>query len=136
MTPSILVVGAGAVGAFYASRFDRQSAHVALVCRSNYDAVKRDGFSMKTHSFGDYTFSPDAVYASVDEARDQPWDYVVVATKALNLTTDAASFIAPVVSERTTIVLIQNGLDVEAPYRERFPDAPIVSAITDRKSVV
>ncbi|WFC96410.1 2-dehydropantoate 2-reductase [Malassezia brasiliensis] len=85
---------------------------------------------MKTHSFGDYTFRPDAVYASVDEACDQPWDYVVVATKALNLTTDAAAFIAPVVSERTTIVLIQNGLDVEAPYRARFPGAPIVSAIT------
>lgn len=38
--------------------------------------------------------------------------------------------IAPLVSPRTCIVLIQNGVGVEAPYRERFPQNPIVSAVT------
>lgn len=93
--------------------------------------MKRDGFALQTHSFGDYAFHPRAVYASVDEAaRSGVWDYVVVATKALDLSPDAAAFIAPAVSERTTIVLVQNGVEIEAPYRTRFPDAPIVSAVT------
>lgn len=92
--------------------------------------VKQHGFQMKTHSFGDYAYKPHEVYPSVDAAAAQEWDYVVVATKALNMSPDTASFIAPVVTSKTTIVLVQNGVEVEAPYRARFPDAPIVSAVT------
>jgi len=59
------------------------------------------------------------------------WDYIIVTTKALPDVTDDAALIAPLVTSRhTCIVLIQNGVGVEAPYRERFPHNPIVSAVT------
>ncbi|KAI5919655.1 ketopantoate reductase PanE/ApbA C terminal-domain-containing protein [Camillea tinctor] len=38
--------------------------------------------------------------------------------------------IAPLVSPKSCIVLIQNGVGVEDPYRKRFPHNPIVSAVT------
>ena len=51
-------------------------------------------------------------------------------TKALPDRTDDASLIAPLIGPKTCIVLIQNGVGVEAPYRSRFPDNPIISAVT------
>ena len=132
MAVHILVVGAGAVGGFYASRFDAESAHVSLVCRSNYDAVREGGLQLRTHSFGDYTFRPREVYASIDAAGGAPhaWDYVVVATKALSTDGGAAEFVRPVVRDSTALVLVQNGVDVERPFRAAFPHTPIISAVT------
>ncbi|KAI1748605.1 2-dehydropantoate 2-reductase [Xylaria castorea] len=147
----VLFVGAGAVGCFYASRLHHPAHDVltSLTARSNYKAIASCGVSLKTHSFGDYTFHPHAVFSSVSAAtptiRESPgrpsserpssppadgWDYVIVTTKALPDRTDDAAMIAPLVSPRTCIVLIQNGVGVEAPYRGRFPRNPIVSAVT------
>lgn len=37
----------------------------------------------------------------------------------------------PVMTQnKTIIVLIQNGVGIEQPYRTRFPDTPILSAVT------
>ncbi|KAI0192108.1 2-dehydropantoate 2-reductase [Xylaria flabelliformis] len=150
----ILFVGAGAVGCFYASRLHHPTNNVftSLTARSNYKAIASSGVSLKTRSFGDYTFHPHAVFPSVSAAtpttnHESPdhhrsserssspspadgWDYVIVTTKALPDKTDDAAMIAPLVSPRTCIVLIQNGVGVEGPYRERFPQNPIVSAVT------
>lgn len=49
--------------------------------------------------------------------------------KALPECYNVADIIAPAVTENTTIVLIQNGLGVEDPITERFPDNPIVSIV-------
>lgn len=127
----VLIVGAGAVGAFYGSRLT--TAEVSVVCRSNYDAVSKDGFSMKTHSFGDYQFVPINTFSSPAQAAKSNivWDYVVVTTKALPDINDDTAIIKHLVTpSKTAIVLIQNGLGVEEPYREAFPSNPILSAVT------
>ena len=43
---------------------------------------------------------------------------------------ESVAYLAPVVRDATTLVLIQNGVDIEAPYRHQFPHTPIVSAVT------
>ena len=45
--PSVLVVGAGAVGALLGSVLARQGARVSVVCRSDFDAVSREGFDIR-----------------------------------------------------------------------------------------
>ncbi|WFD45174.1 2-dehydropantoate 2-reductase [Malassezia psittaci] len=130
MTTSVLVVGAGAIGAFYASRLDAKHAKVAVVCRSNYDMVHRDGFQIESRTFGNYEFRPWKVYSSVEQASETHWDFVIVATKAFNFDKESAQFIADVVSSETSIVLIQNGIDVEVPYRAMFPSNAIISAVS------
>jgi 2-dehydropantoate 2-reductase len=58
----------------------------------------------------------------------------VVTTKALPDITDDSKDIEPLVRKapngKTTIVLIQNGVGVEEPHRLRFPNNPLVSAVT------
>ena len=57
-TPSILIVGAGAVGALFGSALARQGARVAVVCRSDYDVVRRDGYDIRSPLLGDHRFRP------------------------------------------------------------------------------
>ena len=127
----ICVVGAGAVGAFYGSRLP--TADVSVVCRSNYKAVKAKGFSLKTHSFGDYDFQPKHTFASPQEAAQSAiaWDFIIVTVKALPDISDDTKTIRELVTVgKTAIVLIQNGVGVEEPYRIAFPQNPIISAVT------
>ncbi|KAI1101268.1 2-dehydropantoate 2-reductase [Jackrogersella minutella] len=141
----ILFVGAGAVGCFYASRLHHpeRKIYTSLIARSNYAAIAKGGVELKTHSFGDYAFVPYAVFPSIDAARPNAssakdnnppptdgWDYIIVTTKALPDRTDDAAMVAPLVAAKSCIVLIQNGVGVEEPYRTRFPRNPVVSAVT------
>ncbi|ORY69280.1 ketopantoate reductase PanE/ApbA-domain-containing protein [Leucosporidium creatinivorum] len=131
----ILIVGTGAVGAFYGSRLAlAPQTLVSVTCRSNYSAVLSSGLQLDTHSFGSYHFAPHAVYPSISAAAQapHPFDYVVVATKALPDVSDDSEMIAPVVqgNKETAIVLIQNGVGVEQPHRQRFPNNPVLSAVT------
>jgi 2-dehydropantoate 2-reductase len=133
MPTEILIVGAGAVGAFYASRLAQApDTHVSVICRSNYSAVKANGFSVTSPQYGDYKFVPTNTYPNPDEARKSGirWDFIVVSTKALPDVSDDSEILEGLVSGGTAIVLIQNGLGVETPYAKRFPDAVICSAVT------
>lgn len=133
MATEILIVGAGAIGAFYASRLALvPNVLVSVVCRSNYRAVKANGFSIASPQYGDYTFKPSNTFANPDEARKSKirWNYIVVSTKALPDVSDDSEILEDLVHDQTAIVLIQNGLGVEAPYLKRFPEASICSAVT------
>lgn len=63
---------------------------------------------------------------------DQPYHFVIVTTKNIpngsnDMASQAASSITPGV---TAIVLIQNGLNVEQPYLELFPENVVLSGIS------
>ncbi|KNG43911.1 2-dehydropantoate 2-reductase [Stemphylium lycopersici] len=133
MPLNILIVGAGAIGAFYASRLALVAGtSVSVICRSNYKAVKANGFQVTSPQYGDYTFTPANTFANPEEARQSQiqWDYIVVSTKALPDVSDDSAILEGLVSDKTAIVLIQNGLGVEDPYAKRFPQAAICSAVT------
>ncbi|KAG1119223.1 hypothetical protein G6F40_001606 [Rhizopus arrhizus] len=65
-----------------------------------------------------------------DSVTSAPFDYVLVTLKALPEVYNVADIISPVIKdESTAIVLIQNGLGVEEPIVERFPNNPIISIV-------
>lgn len=133
MAIEILIVGAGAVGAFYGSRLGViPSVHVSVLCRSNYRAVKENGFKVMSPAFGTYEFKPHRVFANAEEARKSSvaWDYLVVSTKALPDVSDDSAMLEGLVGLSSAIVLVQNGLGIEEPYAARFPNADILSAVT------
>lgn len=114
-----------------------QPAHninVSLIARSNYTPISTAGVHLTTHTFGDYTFHPAAVYSSISAcaAAATAWDYIWITTKALpdsaNSTAEAA-LIAPLLSPSSVLVLIQNGVGIEAPYRTLYPPTPIITGV-------
>lgn len=124
---SILIVGAGAVGAFFGTALARQGAQVSVVCRSDYDAVSRDGYRIRSPLLGDHTFRPARVYRSPQEC-DTPPDYVILTVKVLP-ELDRVALLRPVVGPKTTIVLIQNGVDIEADIAAAFPNNELLSSL-------
>jgi 2-dehydropantoate 2-reductase len=125
--PSILIVGAGAIGAFFGSALARQGAEVSLVCRSDYDAVARHGYRIRSEQLGDHTFTPHRTFDSV-EAAGANYEYVVLTTK-VTPRLDRAALLRPAVSRQSVIVLIQNGVDIETEIAAAFPDNELLSAI-------
>jgi 2-dehydropantoate 2-reductase len=124
---SILVVGAGAVGALFGSALARQGAEVSVVCRSDFDVVQREGYDIVSPLLGNHRFRPHRVYPDVAECKAAP-DYLLLTVKVLT-GVDRAALIRPAVGPRTVIVLIENGIDIEAEIATAFPDNELLSGL-------
>ena len=134
----ILLIGSGGVGtmASYALELSGQ-AEVTSVLRSNYDAVQKYGFSIDSvqHGNGIKGFRPSHIVNKVpDVSTDDiaPFDYLIVSTKNIpDVRPNVLDIISPAVTlETTTIVLLQNGLNIERSIIERFPDNVVLSGVS------
>lgn len=131
--PQVLLSGAGSIGSVILYEFQQAGCKVTAVCRSNYEAVRRDGFTLHSVRFGDVHFKPDAVVSSVKECpKDMVYDFVFVATKCFPGSTPSLSEqIQPAVQGRpqTAIVLAQNGINIEAEVAQAYPGNPVLSCV-------
>jgi 2-dehydropantoate 2-reductase len=125
-SPEILIVGTGAVGAFFGAVLARQGAAVSVVCRSDYESVRHRGLHIESPLLGNTTFLPTAVFRQVKDAPAP--DYLILSTKVLP-EVDRANLIRPAVGRHTAIVLLQNGLDIEAEVAAQYPDNELLSCI-------
>jgi 2-dehydropantoate 2-reductase len=85
---------------------------------------------MKTKIWGNGMFIPHRVVRSTNEVSDVDFDYVVCANKVT--TSDHLSIVddlTPVVSTKTALVSVQNGVGVEAPLRYAFQSNTVLSAV-------
>jgi 2-dehydropantoate 2-reductase len=59
------------------------------------------------------------------------YEWIVLATKNIpDVPPSLVEIIAPAVSQGTTIVLLQNGLNIERPFIQRFPQNPVLSGVS------
>ena len=126
-TVKILTVGAGAVGAYFTGRLAQAGAEVSVVVRSDYDAVKANGFEILSER-GDFHFQPHGVYRSAGEYPDTA-DYVFLTSKFFPETDETALLRDALKHPRTVLVLIQNGIGIEDRLAENFPENEILSSI-------
>lgn len=127
---SILLYGLGAVGSFYAFILSRNpSVQLSVVCRSNHAAVSSHGlrFTSQNHG-GPHTVTPTQVLRNPAEA-GKTFDFVVCAHKAIDQDSVPAK-LTSVIGPETTIVIIQNGVGNEDPFRATFPQNTILSCVT------
>ena len=122
----ILLFGTGAVGSFYAGKLSQAGASVSVVSRSDFEIVKKQGIKIKS-TLGDFHFIPDRVLKSGAEYHDSP-DFLIVATKVLP-EIDVYNMIKDSVTPESSIVLLQNGIDIERSIVEKFPHNEIISAL-------
>lgn len=127
MSIKVLVVGAGAIGAFYGALLAKQGAQVAVVCRSDYEQVKQHGFNINSKKLGNWKFVPDQVLSCAAEYKGQA-DYILLCTKVLP-ELELAELIRPAVCTNTAIVFIQNGVEIEQPLLSAFPDNELISGL-------
>lgn len=123
---TILIVGAGAIGCFYGSLLANAGQNVSLLVRSGYDHVKQHGV-MVNSVLGEWTFKPTHV---IKDATEFPLvaDYVLLTTKVTEQV-DRVALIKDAISSDSTIVLIQNGIDIEQDVASAFPDNLLISGL-------
>jgi len=127
VTTKVLIIGAGAIGGFYGALLAKAGAEVAVVCHSDYDHVKQQGFIIESYIFGTWTFTPSHVLKSAADYQDTV-DYVLLCTKVIP-SIDRVALIRPAVTANTAIVFIQNGVEIEQEIVDAFPENEIISGL-------
>ncbi|WP_336367607.1 ketopantoate reductase family protein [Marinobacter sp. C2H3] len=124
--PRVLIVGAGAIGSFYGAILKKAGCSVSTVLRSEYDAVKANGIRI-TSPLGDLSYRPDQVYRDGDTPEAYP-DYLILCVKVLP-GLDRVALVKPWMGPDTRLVLIENGLGIEAELAEAYPAHPVISCL-------
>ena len=105
----IMVVGAGSVGGFFGAHLAKNNPNVSFLLRPRtLEAVKRNGLTIKSAK-GNFTVHPPA--ASDPRELATP-DLIILAVKAYDLD-EVMTQLEPVLTDRTVILTLQNGIDTE-----------------------
>lgn len=123
----ILIVGAGAIGGFYGALLAKAGADVSVVCRSDYDIVKKQGYLIKSNDLGNWSFIPEQVIKSTANYIGKA-DYIILCTKIIP-DCNRVSLIQNAVTKNTCIVFIQNGVEIEQELANAFPNNEVISAL-------
>lgn len=127
MTSKVLIVGTGAIGGFYGALLASQGADVSVVCRSDYEQVTQHGIEIESHLLGKWNFRPSQVLKNASEYQGTA-DYVMLCTKIIP-GLDRSSLIQGAVGTHTSIVFIQNGVEIEQEIMDAFPDNEVISGL-------
>lgn len=133
----VLLIGSGGVGTMAAYALEAGGlAEVTAVCRSNYDTVMKSGFTIDSIDHGhDITgWRPSQVRNTVPNVTQEglQYDFLVATTKNVpDVRPNLLDIIGPAITPgHTTIVLLQNGINIEKPILEIFPSNIVLSGIS------
>lgn len=105
----IMMVGAGSVGGFFGAHLAKNNANVSFLLRPRtLTAVQQNGLTIRSAN-GTFTIRPQAA----SDARQLPRpDLIILAVKAYDLD-EVMAQIEPVLTDRTVLLTLQNGIDTE-----------------------
>ena len=140
----ILLIGSGGIGTITALNLEACSpglgnagrVSVTAVLRSNYKIVSERGFRIESCDHGDFAYwRPTTILPSIpDVSKDNlaPFHYIIITTKNNpDVPPPLPTLIAPAVTANwSTIVLIQNGINIEKPFITAFPTNIILSGVS------
>ena len=119
------VIGTGAIGGFYGAKLAHGGQDVHFLLHSDYEYVKQHGLQVDSC---DGSFHLDDVNA-YQHTEDMPkCDVVLVCLKSVN-DSKLQSLLPPLLHEKTLVVLIQNGIGVEADVEKMFPGVQLAAGL-------
>ncbi len=105
----IMMVGAGSVGGFFGAQLARVHANVSFLLRpKTLAAVQQNGLTIRSSS-GTFTVRPQV---AADATQLPSPDLIILGVKAYDLE-EVMAQIEPVMTDRTVILTLQNGIDTE-----------------------
>lgn len=115
----------GAIGGYYGGKLAHSGQEVHFLSHSDYQFVKEKGLQVDSC---DGSFHLDHINAYQD-SRDMPkCDVVIVGLKTINNHL-LAELLPPLLHEQTVVVLIQNGIGVEADVQKMFPGLQLIGGL-------
>ena len=124
---SVLVYGAGAVGAFFGGLLARAGEDVQFVARGRQlQALRTRGLTIHSTTLGHIEIPSLAMFESAAAAGS--CDLVLVCVKTQQFP-DILDDLAASVGPRTVIVPLQNGVEADEQLAVRFPAAVVLPAV-------
>ncbi len=119
------VIGAGAVGAYFGAKLVQVGIDVHFLFHSDYDVVRSQGLQINSVN-GDFHLDKVNAYR---RAQDMPvCDVVIVALKSTQQHV-LPTLLPPLLGHDTLVLLIQNGIGLEADFAERFPGVSVAAGL-------
>ena len=119
------VIGMGAIGGYYGGRLAHAGFDVHFLSHSDYAYVVEHGLRVDSCDGDFYLPHINAYHTSADMPKS---DVIVVGLKSVNNHL-LPELIRPVIKEDTVVVLIQNGIGLEADLQTVFPRLHIVAGL-------
>ena len=119
------IIGTGAIGGFYGARLDKAGFEVHFLLHTDYQYVVDHGLTIDSCD-GNFTLPSPKVYDSTTKMPQ--CDVVIVALKTTQNHL-LPSLLPPLLKPDTIILLIQNGIGVEADVQQLFPSQPIAAGM-------
>jgi 2-dehydropantoate 2-reductase len=120
----IAVVGCGAVGSYYGAKLARNGQELHFLLRSDYDAVRRNGVSIRSPQ-GDFQVRPRCAQTPEEIGRS---DLVLIGLKT-TANDQFPSLLPPLVDSKTAVMTLQNGLGNEEQLARLFPVEQIMGGL-------
>ena len=119
------VVGTGAIGGYYGSKLARAGREVHFLLHSDYEYVREHGLRVNSCD-GDFLLPQVHAYASSESMPKV--DVVLVGLKSTNQPL-LRKLLPPLLHPGTLVVLIQNGIGLEADVQAWFPGQPLAAGL-------
>jgi len=122
----IVVMGSGGLGGYFGGLLARSGADVTFIARgANLHALQERGLSV--HSIqGDFVLP---VQACADPAGLPAADFILFGVKTYDAVA-AAALLQPVVTARTILLTLQNGVDMAADLQAAFGRGTVLGGVT------
>lgn len=119
------IIGTGAIGGYYGAMLAKAGNEVHFLFHKDYEYVKQHGLQVDSCN-GDFHLHDVRAYAHTSEMPQ--CDVVLVCLKTVNnhLLT---SLLPPLLHPETVVVLIQNGIGVEADVQKMFPEVHLAAGL-------
>ena len=119
------IIGTGAIGGYYGAKLARAGKDVHFLLHSDYEQVAANGLQVDSVA-GSFTLP--AVNAYRRAADMPPCDVVLVGLKTVNQHL-LPTLLPPLLKPDTLVVLIQNGVGVEAAVQQMFPHVQLAAGL-------
>jgi 2-dehydropantoate 2-reductase len=117
-SPTIAIIGSGAVGGYYGARLAQHGHRVHFLLRSDFKAVEQNGWIIESCN-GDFGLRPGQFHA-YNKSADMPKVDLVIVTIKTTANDEFPNLIGPLLKEDTTILTLQNGLGNEEALAALF----------------
>ena len=119
------VIGTGAIGGYYGARLAQSGQEVHFLLHRDYEYVCANGLQIDSCN-GSFHLDNPHVYQSTADM--PPCDVVLVCLKSINNHL-LRQLLPPLLQPSTLVVLIQNGIGVEADVQAMFPDVQLAAGL-------
>lgn len=119
------IIGMGAIGGFYGGRLAHAGLEVHFLSHSDYAFVVEHGLQIDSCDGNFHLPHINAYHTSADMPKT---DVVIVGLKSVNNHL-LPELLAPIITDNTVVVLIQNGIGLEADLQAAFPNLHIVAGL-------